>query len=198
MFYPQILENLIEELKKMPGIGRKSAERIAFYVLKIPNSELSKLLSSLQKTNNSLFHCKICNNLSETEICSICRNPSRDKTTICIVESPQDMAAIEKSAVYKGIYYVLWGAISPLDGIAPQDLKINKLISYLKTEGIKEVIVATNFTSEGESTAFFLHKTIVDLKMNINVNHLAQGIPMGSSLEYLDEATIRKGIELRR
>ncbi len=198
MPYPQTLETLIEELKKMPGIGRKSAERIAFYILKMPSPEVSKLSSSIQKVNRELFHCRICNNLSGAELCSICRNPSRSRTTICVVENPQDIEAIEKSGVYRGLYYVLWGAISPLRGIAPQDLKIEKLISYLRSGKIKELIIATNFTPEGESTAFFLNKKIANLKLNTKLTRLSQGIPLGSSLEYLDEATIGKAIELRR
>lgn len=196
--YPQILEELINKLKKMPGIGRKSAERIAFYILKMSCAEVDSLISFMQKVNKGLFHCKVCNNLCESEFCSICRNSSRNRSAVCVVENPQDIEVIEKSAVYKGLYYVLWGAISPLQGVAPQDLKIEKLISYLKEGRIKEVIIATNFTSEGETTAFFLSKTIANLKKEIKITRLSQGIPMGSSLEYLDEATIGRAIELRR
>jgi len=196
--YPQALESLIEELKKMPGIGRKSAERIAFYILEMPSADVLKLSSSIQRVKKELFHCRICNNLSDSELCSICRKPSRKRTTICVVENPRDIEAIEKSGVYEGLYYVLWGAISPLQGIAPEDLKIGKLISYLRSGKIKEIIIATNFTPEGESTAFFLRKKIADLKLNIKLTRLSQGIPTGSSLEYLDEATIGRAIELRR
>ncbi|OQX52906.1 MAG: recombination protein RecR [Candidatus Omnitrophica bacterium 4484_213] len=182
----------------MPGIGRKSAERIAFYILEMPSADVLKLSSSIQRVKKELFHCRICNNLSDSELCSICRKPSRKRTTICVVENPRDIEAIEKSGVYEGLYYVLWGAISPLQGIAPEDLKIGKLISYLRSGKIKEIIIATNFTPEGESTAFFLRKKIADLKLNIKLTRLSQGIPTGSSLEYLDEATIGRAIELRR
>ncbi|RKY39808.1 MAG: recombination protein RecR [Candidatus Omnitrophota bacterium] len=196
--YPQPLENLITELKKMPGVGRRSAERIAFYILKMPPEEMLKLISSIQRAKKGLFYCRICNSLSEKEVCSICDNPNRSSTTVCIVENPQDMEAIERTGVYKGLYYVLGGAISPLKGITPQDLKIEKLFSLLRSGKVREVIIATNFTPEGENTALFLNQRIRELNLRIKITRLSLGIPLGSSLEYLDETTVAKAIELRR
>lgn len=197
MGYPDCMRSLIEEFAKMPGVGIRTAERLAFYVLSADRESVERLATSIRKVNESIRYCQKCFNLSENEICSICMDPGRDQERICVVEEPKDIISIEKSGGYKGLYHVLLGVLSPLDGMGPQDLKIQELLARLKSnKSIKEVIVATTSDTEGEATAIYLSKI---LKTNpVRVTRLAQGIPVGIDLEFADKATLMKAIEARR
>ena len=197
MGYPDCMRSLIEEFAKMPGVGIRTAERLAFYVLSADRESVERLATSIRKVNESIRYCQKCFNLSENEICSICMDPGRDQERICVVEEPKDIISIEKSGGYKGLYHVLLGVLSPLDGMGPQDLKIQELLARLKSnKSIKEVIVATTSDTEGEATAIYLSKI---LKTNpVRVTRLAQGIPVGIDLEFADKATLMKATEARR
>lgn len=194
--YPKTIQELIERLMKLPGIGRRSAERIVEYILGAPSLEVNLLAEVIKKTKEKISLCKICNNLSEQEICSICKDNSRQNSVICIVEKPSDVIAIEKSGGFKGLYHVLWGCLSPLEGKGPQDLKIDGLIKRIKDKDIKEVIIATDVDTEGETTAIYLSKLIKPL--GIKITRIGVGIPVGANLEYADSATLSKALELRR
>lgn len=194
--FPFTLENLISELVKMPGIGRRSAQRIAFYILNSPRSEIQKLVSCIVKAKESICFCKVCNNLSDKETCSICQDPKRNKRSLCIVEGPNDVAVIESSGTFNGLYHVLLGAIAPLDGKGPQDLKINGLLTRIKNENINEVIIATDADTEGETTALYLTNLLKPA--NIKITRIGLGIPMGSNIEYADSQTISRAFEHRK
>ncbi|MCM8765274.1 MAG: recombination mediator RecR [Candidatus Omnitrophica bacterium] len=196
MIYPKSVEELITALSKFPGIGPKTAQRLAFYILKSPKEEVERLAGAILKTKNTVSYCRECFNLSETELCSICSNPQRNKETICVVEEPRDILAIEKSGVYQGLYHVLLGAINPLEGINPEDLKIKELISRVELNKIKEIILATDSDPEGEATAMYISKLLKPLE--IKITRIAFGIPVGSSLEYIDRATLGKALEGRK
>jgi recombination protein RecR len=190
------LEKLIECFGKMPGVGPKTAERLAFYVLNAPTDEANSLAGAILEVKHKTSHCRICNNLCEDDECTICRNGQRDKTIICVVEQPKDLLAIEKTGKYNGAYHVLMGALSPLDGIGPGDLKIKELQQRIAESKPREIIIATNCNSEGETTATYLFNL---LKFsNINLTRIACGIAVGSSIEYADQATLAKAIEGRR
>jgi len=189
------MQELIECFKKMPGIGTKTAERMAFHVLKAPLDEMVKFSSVIRKVKEEVRFCKICGNLSEAETCSICNDPRRDKTIVCVVEEPTDLILIEKSGRYKGAYHVLFGVISPLDGIGPEELRIKELITRIKEDKIKEIILAMDSNAEGETTALYLSETIQPLK--IKISRIAYGIPVGGNLEYADQATLIRAIEGR-
>jgi recombination protein RecR len=193
--YTKSMQELIECFKKMPGIGAKTAERMAFYVLKAPLDEMIKFSSVICKVKEDVRFCKICGNLSEAETCSICNDPRRDKTIVCVVEEPTDLILIEKSGRYKGAYHVLFGVISPLDGIGPEELRIKELITRIKEDKIKEIILAMDSNAEGETTALYLSETIQPLK--IKISRIAYGIPVGGNLEYADQATLIRAIEGR-
>jgi recombination protein RecR len=194
--YKGAVRNLIDEFNKMPGIGVRTAERLAFYVLKSPFSQVKALSAALLRVKEAVRFCKICNNLSEGDVCDICGDDSRDKSVICVVEDPKDVNAVEKTHGYKGLYHVLLGTLSPLDGIGPSDLKINELVERLKKNRVKEVIIATNFNTEGEATAVYLSGILRPLK--IKVSRVAYGIPVGSNIEYTDQATMVKALEGRK
>lgn len=196
MIYPKSVEELINALNKLPGIGPKSAQRIAFYILKSPKEEIEKLAEAILKTKNSVFYCKVCFNLSDKEVCPICEDYNRDRETICVVEEPRDILAIEKTGAYRGLYHVLLGAINPLEGIKPEDLKIKELISRLERNKIKEIIIATDSDPEGETTAMYLLKLLKPL--GVKTTRIAFGIPVGGSLEYTDRETLGKALEGRR
>ena len=191
------IEALIESFEQLPGIGRKSAERIAFYVLDYMSLEQAKKMSaSIVEAKTKISFCPICQNFTDTAPCSICSSVKRDRTVICVVENPKDVAAIEKTKEYNGLYHVLHGALSPMDGISPEDLKIQELLMRLSDGEVKEVIMATNPTVSGTATAVYLSKLIQPL--NIRVTRIAHGIPVGGDLEYADEITLIKAIEGRR
>ena len=189
------LDNLIDQFAKIPGVGRKSAQRMAFYILNLPLDDARMFSESILNAKKQIIKCKICQNISETEECSICTNENRNKSTICVVQDPKDLLAFERIGEYNGVYHVLHGLISPMDGIAPDDLTIKELLSRLTDDSVQEVIMATNPTIEGEATAMYLAKLIKPL--NIKVTRLAYGIPVGGNLEYADDLTIQKAIEGR-
>lgn len=189
------LANLITEFQKMPGIGPKSAQRLAFYILGISSSEADKLSVAIKEAKKNIKHCSICFNITVSDPCNVCSNPERDKSKICVVAEPKDLIAIEKTKEYKGLYHVLGGIISPLDGFGPDNLRIKELLSRLNGS-IKEVILAANPTVEGEATNIYLTKLIKPL--DIKLTKIAYGLPMGSDMDYADEVTLSKAFEGRR
>lgn len=194
--YTKSMSKLIQALKKMPGIGPKSAERIAFYILRLPHNEAKSLAYSILKVKESIRFCKVCGNLSEEEACGICSDTQRNKEIICVVQQPTDIISVEKSGAFNGVYHVLGGALSPLDGIGPENLRISELFARVKTSRPKEVIIATDSDSEGETTALYLAKLLK--KEKLKVTRIAFGLPMGSNLEYADQVTVAKAMEGRR
>jgi recombination protein RecR len=194
--YTESIERLIEKLMKFPGIGRRSAERMITYILDAPRDEMQGLLDALSKVKENVRFCRICNNLSEEELCRICRDSRRNKDVICIVGKPGDVSAIEKAGNFNGVYHVLLGSISPLEGKGPSDLKTDGLLQRIKEDNIQEVIIATDADTEGETTALYLAKLIRPL--GVKLMRLGIGIPMGSNLEYADATTLSKALESRR
>ncbi|HPB79536.1 MAG TPA: recombination mediator RecR [Sedimentibacter sp.] len=193
--YTVPITKLIEELAKLPGIGRKSAQRLAFHILEMKSSDVIELAKAIVNAKKYTKHCQRCGNLTEGELCSICSSLKRDISTICVVEDARDISAMERTKEYKGVYHVLHGTISPLDGIGPDDINIKSLISRLNTD-IKEVILATNPTIEGEATAVYISRLIKP--MGIKVTRIAHGIPVGGDIEYADEVTLMRAMEGRR
>ena len=194
--FPPLIEALIESFAQLPGIGRKSAERIAFYVLdNMTENDVKKMAHSIIEAKKKVCLCPICQNLTDSMPCKICLSKDRDRSVICVVENPKDVIAIEKTKEYKGLYHVLHGAISPMDGISPEDIKIKELLERL-TGDVKEIIMATNPTVSGTATAVYLSKLISP--MNIKVSRIAHGIPVGGDIEYADEVTLIKAIEGRQ
>lgn len=192
---PPSMRELAEHFAEMPGIGRKSAERLAFYILRSPKEFGEKFARSILKVKSSVRFCKTCNNLSDEENCHICRSNTRDKSLLCIVEEPNDIVTIERAGNYEGLYHVLLGSLSPLDGIGPSDLKIEELVERIKKERFSEIIIATDFNTEGEATALYLLKVLKDC--GARLTRVAYGIPVGGDLEYADQATIVKAFEGR-
>ena len=193
--YSRTIEKLISELTKLPGIGPKSAERIVMHILKSTRENATALSESLMKVKDAIGFCKSCFNLSEGEACHICGDPARDRTAVLVVESPKDVIAIEKTGAYKGLYHVLLGAISPLDGVGPDDLKIKELLRRIKAEKIKEVILATDADTEGETTALYISQLLKN--QGVKTSRIAYGLPVGSHLEYADQATLARALEGR-
>ncbi len=189
------LRDLLTELEKLPAIGRKSAQRIAFHLLKQPHQKVIRLAETLVAVTEKIVPCQTCFNLSETGMCSVCSDPDRE-SIICVVEDIGDIMAIERTDEFRGRYHVLGGVISPLDGIGPENLHIRELIGRVDSEGIRELIIATNFTIEGEATAMYLARLLK--QSDVKVFRLAYGLPVGSSLEYADEATMAKALEGRK
>jgi recombination protein RecR len=187
---------LIQELNKLPGVGPKSAQRIAYYLLRADEMQNQALAEAILQVKQKNTLCKICLNVSEVDVCPICGTESRDKSKICVVEQPQDILALEHTHKYHGLYHVLHGALSPGDGIRPEDLHINELLERLKTGAITEIILATNTNLEGEQTALYLHHLISPL--GIRVTRLARGLPFGSELEYADDITLSRALEGRQ
>jgi len=194
--YTASIEKLIECLIKLPGIGRRSAERIVAHVLGATNDEINVLSEALVRVKESVRSCKICNNLSEEDTCKICQELGRQKDIVCVVEKPSDVTAIEKAGNYHGIYHVLLGSISPLEGRGPSDLKIDGLIQRIKTGSLKEIIIATDADTEGETTAMYLTQLLKPL--GVRLSRIGLGIPVGSNLEYADATTLSKSLESRR
>jgi recombination protein RecR len=194
--FPVSMKALIEEFSKMPGIGPKSAQRLAFYVLRSGASDVQALTGAIIKVKESVRFCKVCNNLSDEEVCEICKSPSRNKSLLCVVEEPNDIVTIERSGNFNGMYHVLLGSLSPLDGIGPSDLKVGELLSRVKKERYKEIIIATDFNTEGEATSLYLQKVLKG--SGARITRVAYGIPVGGGLEYADQATITKAFEGRR
>lgn len=190
------LARLITELSKFPGIGKKSATRLAFFVLRQSAAETDALVAALREVKENIRFCSTCFNLTESDPCPLCSDPAREDQLLCVVEEPQDLMAIERSHSFRGRYHVLHGALSPIDGIGPEDLKLTELLQRLRNTEVKEVLVATNFTVEGEATALYLARLLHPL--GLRVTRLAHGIPLGSDLEYIDEATVNRAVEGRR
>jgi recombination protein RecR len=195
MALPDPLTRLIEELVRLPGIGPKSAQRLAFHLLKTPRELTDRLIDALRDVKERVTYCSVCNNITDTDPCAFCSSEARDAHTICVVEEPQNVSAIEKTREFKGMYHVLLGALSPLQGIGPDDLKIKGLLARIGTE-VTEVILATNPNVEGEATAIYLARLLKPL--GVKVTRIAMGVPVGSDLEYADEVTMHKSMEGRR
>lgn len=196
MIYPKSIASLIEHFQKFPSVGPKSAQRMAFYLLRMPKSEVEKFAQSMLDAKENTKTCEICFNLSSTSPCEICTSPQRDKSTICVVAETKDLIAIEKTNEYKGLYHVLQGLISPMDGIGADDIRIKELLNRLTDENGKEVILALSPSVEGEATSLYLNKLIKPF--GIKISRIAFGLPVGADLEYADEITIAKAIEGRR
>ena len=189
------LEELIDQFARLPSIGRKSAQRLAFHVLSMKQEDAERFINSINTARTAIHRCSVCCNLTDREVCSICDNPARDKSVICVVENPKDVNAIEKTHEYNGLYHVLHGAISPLNDIGIEDICAKELINRLNDDDIKEIIMATNTTVEGEATAMYLSRLIKPI--GVKVSRLAYGVPVGADLEFADEVTIVKAIEGR-
>lgn len=197
-YFPPSVERLIDEFAKLPGIGHKTAQRLAFYILNQPKESVQQFADALRDAKEKVTTCKICQNLSDTEICPICSNPTRDHGTICVVTDPKDVIAFERTREFHGLYHVLHGTISPLNGIGPDDIRIKELLTRCadETEDVHEVIIATNPDTEGEATAMYLARLL--RPFGIAVTRLAYGIPVGGHLEYIDEVTLMRALEGRR
>jgi recombination protein RecR len=190
------LQRLIDEFRRLPGIGQKSAQRLAFHVLRAPRDEAARLSAALLDVKDNLGICAECNNISDAELCPYCRDPSRDRSQICVVEEPHNILPIETTRTYQGLYHVLHGSISPLRGVGPEQLKIKGLLDRISKGEVTEIILATNPTVEGEATAAYLSRLLKPLGMK--VTRIAMGIPVGSDLEFADEVTMSKSLENRR
>jgi recombination protein RecR len=195
MSLPDPLVRLIEELQRLPGIGPKGAQRLAFHILKTPREQADRLASAVRDVKEQVTYCSVCNNITDVDPCMFCSNPDRDRQVICVVEEPQNVSGIEKTREFKGTYHVLMGALSPLQGIGPDDLKIKSLLGRV-TDGVSEIILATNPNVEGEATAIYLARLLKPL--GVKVTRIAMGVPVGSDLEYTDEITMHKALEGRR
>ncbi len=195
-YYARPLGELIEQLSKLPGIGGKSAQRLAFHLLAMEEGEAEAIAAAIVEARRSMKYCSVCGNLTDVDPCAICSDMSRDRSTVCVVESPRDVTAMEKIREYRGLYHVLNGAISPMDGIGPEDINLKSLLQRLQENDIREVILATNPNIEGEATAMYIARLIKPA--GIRVSRIAHGIPVGGDLEYTDEVTLSKAMEGRR
>ncbi len=196
MELPVPVAKLVNELNKLPGIGPKTAQRLSFYLLNEPPEGAERLARIIVEARRSVTYCSICSSLTDTDPCAICSHPGRDKSIICVVEDPRDVVSIERSREFRGVYHVLRGAISPMDGISPDDLTIKELLARLKDGRVKEVVLATNSSVEGEATAMYISRLVQP--MGIKVTRIAHGIPVGGDLEYADEVTLARAFEGRR
>jgi len=194
-FYPIAIEKLIEEFAKLPSIGKKTAQRLTIHILNLPDDEVKEFANALVKARGTIKYCSVCGNFTDKDPCPLCENPNRDKGTICVIEQPKDIMTIEKVKEYNGVYHVLHGNISPMQGRGPQDIRIRELVSRMSEE-VREVILATNPNIEGEATAMYISKVLKPL--GIKVTRIASGIPVGGDLEYADEVTLSKALEGRK
>ena len=195
-FYAAPIAKLIEELGKLPGIGHKTAQRLAFHILNSPTEDVESFANALLEARTKVKHCSKCHNITDNDLCSVCSNNKRHTKVVCVVKDSKDVVAMEKTREYKGIYHVLHGVISPMDGIGPNDIKIKELLNRIKEEEIEEIILATNPDVEGEATAMYISKLLKPL--GIKTTRIAHGIPVGGNLEYVDEVTLSKAMEGRR
>lgn len=195
-FYAAPIAKLIDELSKLPGVGNKTAQRLAFYILKMSSADVEQLASAITSAKRNIKQCRICCNITDSEVCSICANTRRDSSIICVVEDPKDVVAIEKMRDFKGLYHVLNGAISPMEGIGPEEIRIKELLRRVADNDIKEIIIATNPNIEGEATAMYISRLLKPA--GILVTRIAHGVPVGGDLEYADEVTLMKALEGRR
>ena len=196
MALPDPLTRLVEQLQKLPGIGAKSAQRLAFYVLKNPREDAERLIEAIRDVKDRVTYCSTCNNITDVDPCRFCADDARDHSLICVVEEPQNVSVVEKTREFRGVYHVLMGALSPLQGVGPDDLKIKGLLTRVGAGAVDEVILATNPTVEGEATALYLARLLKPL--GVRVTRIAMGIPVGSDLEYADEVTMSRAMEGRR
>ncbi len=194
-FFPASLETLIDKFASLPGIGKKSAQRLAFYVLALPNEDAKAFANAITAAKESVHCCKICQNLTEGEICQICASDRRDKSTICVVSEPRDVLSIERGREYNGTYHVLHGVLSPMSHVGPEDIRIKELLVRAAQPGVEEVIMATNPDTEGEATAMYISRLLKPF--DVKVTRLAYGIPVGSNLEFADDATLNRAMEGR-
>jgi recombination protein RecR len=200
--YSEPVAKLIDEFKRLPGVGHKSAQRLAFYILRRPEAEIERFVEALQEVKQKIVFCSICNNLTDVNPCMYCSSPSRDRSIICVVEEPYNLVAVEKTRSYKGLYHILHGSLSPIRGISPDELRLANLIPRLRPEDVegvevKEVIVATNPTTEGEATAHYIARLINLLGLDLRVTRIGMGMPVGSDLEFVDEVTMEKALTNR-
>ena len=193
--YSDALGNLVDQLAKLPGIGRKSAQRLAFHILKQPEKEARLLASAIIEAKEKIHYCKCCYNLTDQELCPICSNPNRDSSIICVVEDARDVLALERANQFHGLYHVLHGAISPMDGIGPEQLKIKEPLQRLQEHPVEEIIIATNTSIEGEATSMYLSNLLKPL--GVKVTRIAQGLPVGGDIQYADEVTLARAFEGR-
>lgn len=189
------LSRLIEELKKIPTIGTKTAQRIAFYIIGIPQEDADRLADSIREAKRNIFYCSVCNNLTHVDPCQFCADNNREQDVLCVVEEPFNITSIEKTGIFRGVYYVLHGALSPMKGMGPDELKTDKLIKRIQEGTFKEVILATNPTAEGEATAHFIARLLRDF--HVKMTRLAMGLPVGSDIDFADQMTIKKALEGR-
>jgi recombination protein RecR len=195
-YYPEPVARLIEALQKLPGVGPKSAQRMTFFLLKRPADEVGELSAALTALKTRIVHCSRCFNVTEEDPCRICGDPARDARSLCVVEEPNDLLAVERTGEFKGRYHVLMGALSPLDGVGPEDIRVRELLHRLDGEVVDEVILATNPSVEGEATAIYLAKLLKPL--GLRITRIARGLPVGGDLEYADEVTLSKALEGRK
>ena len=195
-FFAPSVEHLIDEFARLPGVGRKSAQRLAFYILNQPKETAQQLADAILEAKESVFTCSICQNLTDSEICPICANPTRDHSVICVVADPRDVLAFERTREFNGVYHVLHGTISPLNHVGPDDIRIRELLQRVADNDIREVIIATNPDTEGEATAMYLSRLL--RPFGVTVTRLAYGIPVGGNLEYIDEVTMMRALEGRK
>jgi recombination protein RecR len=193
--YALPLQRLIEELKRIPGIGAKTAQRIAFYILGLPQEDADRLAESIRTAKKQVFYCSVCNNITHVEPCSLCSDAARNPEMLCVVEEPFNISSIEKTGVFNGRYHVLLGTLAPLKGIGPEELRLEKLLERVEKGRFKEIIIATNPTADGEATALYLARTLKNYP--IRLTRLAMGLPVGSDLDFADQVTIRKALEGR-
>lgn len=196
MQYPQPIEKLINSFRQLPGIGPKTAQRLAFYILKMPKEDVVRMARSMVEAKEKIISCRICGNLTEDPHCHICRDTRRDASLLCVVQEPRDVLALERTIDYRGLYHVLMGALSPMEGIGPDEIRIRELMIRLKEGSVTEVIMATNPNVEGEATALYIARLVKGL--GIKVTRIAHGLPVGGDLEYADELTLSKALEGRR
>ena len=195
-YFAQPVAKLIEEFSKLPGIGKKTAQRLAFYVLNMDGNDAVSFANAIINAKKNIRYCSICSNLTDRDPCIICSNKKRDQSTICVLEDPKDVVAMERTKEYNGLYHILHGSISPMEGIGPEEIKIKELLQRIQNQPVKEVILATNPTIEGEATAMYISKLLKP--MGIMTTRIAHGIPVGGDLEYADEVTLSKALEGRR
>lgn len=195
-YFPIPVAKLIEEFSKLPGIGKKTAQRLAFHVLDMNNEDATNLAKSIVYAKKNIKYCSICSNLTDKDPCVICSSQRRKRDLICVIEDPRDMVAMERTKEFNGLYHVLHGSISPMEGVGPEDIKIKELLQRIQKEPVEEVILATNSTIEGEATAMYISKLLKP--MGIKVTRIAYGLPVGGDLEYADEVTLSKALEGRR
>jgi recombination protein RecR len=194
--YSEPINRLIDELKRLPGVGQKSAQRIAFHILRAPDEEAKRLAAAIEEVKATISFCSVCNNLTDVDPCRFCASPSRDRTMICVVEEPYNLVSVERTREYKGLYHVLHGSLSPIRGIGPDELKIKSLLERLRAGEVKEIILATNPNTEGEATATYLARILKPL--GVRVTRIAMGLPVGSDIEFADEVTMYRALANRR